>query len=84
MGRKGITYWYKLVDVDFSGVRTEHLLISALPHIASGESGVSNGAELPHEFAMKANYPNPFNPGTTIGFDIPENNKELVNVNLSV
>ncbi len=80
----GINYWYKLVDVDFSGVGTEHPVISALPHRASAESGVSNGAELPHEFDMKANYPNPFNLETTIGFDLPENNKEFVNVNLSI
>lgn len=80
----GLTYWYKLVDVDINGVRTEHPVISAIPHVSSAEIGVDNVGETPSKFALKDNYPNPFNPETTIGFDIPDTENELVNINLSV
>jgi len=80
----GVTYWYKLVDVDINGVRTEHPVISAVPHVSSADIDVVDGMATPDKFELKANYPNPFNPETTIPFDIPESDKELLNVNLSV
>jgi len=80
----GETYWYKLIDVDFNGVRTEHPVISAVPHVSSTDLGVIDNSELPKKFALKGNYPNPFNPETTISFNIPETESDLINVNLSI
>lgn len=41
---------------------------------------VENVAELPTEFALKGNYPNPFNPSTAIRLDVPELSEVEVNV----
>lgn len=40
-----------------------------LPPAPPGET--ARGAELPKEYSLKSAYPNPFNPSTTIGFDLP-------------
>ena len=57
--KSGITYWYKLEDVDYKGKTELHGAISA--------------AVLgPKEFCLHPNYPNPFNPVTTISYDLPQ------------
>ena len=43
-------------------------------------TGVEASAELPTEFALHGNYPNPFNPGTRIQFDLPENAQVQVQI----
>jgi len=58
----GVKYWYKLEDVDYSGNTELHGPVSATP--------VKKAA--PKEFCLYPNYPNPFNPFTTISYDLPE------------
>lgn len=81
------TYWYKLVDVDVNGVRTEHGPVQATPKAENTDDPGS----IPQAFNLK-NYPNPFgvsnslrgNPGTTISFDLSSFKGEKVEVELVV
>jgi hypothetical protein len=67
------TYWYKLADLDYKGMKTFH-----------GPVSVTAPKALPTGFKLHSNYPNPFNPTTTVGFDIPPTRSELVDVKIVI
>jgi uncharacterized repeat protein (TIGR01451 family) len=58
--KRGITYYYKVEDVDLQGVSQMHGPISA----------VANAR--PDEFRLEQNYPNPFNSETQIAYTVTE------------
>ncbi|MBI5058166.1 T9SS type A sorting domain-containing protein [candidate division KSB1 bacterium] len=68
----GTTYRYFLADIDADGNRTEHR--DRMQTVTFGGT-----AELPADFALSA-FPNPFNPGTTVEFALPEALRATVKV----
>jgi len=78
------TYWYKLIDVDANGVRTEHPVISATPTAKAADFSIIGNKRLPQKYQLAQNYPNPFNPSTSITFDIPKKEKQAVAVELTI
>ena len=61
------TSYYRLKQVDLNG--TFHYLEPVRVDVASRSSA---GGDIPASFALLQNHPNPFNPSTTIQFDLPE------------
>lgn len=55
--KPGLMYHYKLYDVSYAGVATEHQPVSV---------------RMPYQFSLDQNYPNPFNPTTTIRYQLAE------------
>ena len=66
-----VAYTYTITSVDIS-VNANESALSAAVDILGPTTGVSDGSNLPRKFALHPNYPNPFNPTTTIRFDLPE------------
>jgi hypothetical protein len=69
---EGWRYYYKVTALDYAGNESE----AASPETVTG----GETPQMPRAFALHQNVPNPFNPVTTIRFDLPRPSHVRLNV----
>jgi len=63
----GMTYSYRLSDVDYKGIRVDHdEMIRKITFVTPAQT------VLPGVFELMGLYPNPFNPSTTLSYNLSE------------
>ncbi|MCH7731536.1 MAG: T9SS type A sorting domain-containing protein [Candidatus Marinimicrobia bacterium] len=68
------TYFYVVTATDFNGNESDY------SDEVGGSLGIDEIGQIPIEYALYSNYPNPFNPSTTIQFDLPNNGNVLLSI----
>lgn len=79
----GQTYWYKLIDIDYNGVRVIHGPVSATVQLQDSRI-TSIPTNTPRVFKLYPNFPNPFNPSTKLQFDIPALKGNVIDASLII
>ena len=78
----GVTYYYRLSDRDYNGNVNRLAIISATPNVTGAD--LERRDPISSSFQLYSNFPNPFNPETTIRFEVPVLSGGLAQVNLTI
>ncbi|MGA9120916.1 MAG: T9SS type A sorting domain-containing protein [Bacteroidota bacterium] len=65
---EGVAYQYRIKQTDLNG----QAHYSEVVNVTDGTTGVKGQKDVPKEFALKQNFPNPFNPSTMIEFTVAQ------------
>ncbi|MBN1561892.1 T9SS type A sorting domain-containing protein [candidate division KSB1 bacterium] len=68
-------YFYRLEEVSLDGQSTSYG-----PVQVTSTSNVDEAPETPRAYSLSRNYPNPFNPSTTISYSLPEKSEMILNI----
>ncbi|HAE86631.1 TPA: hypothetical protein DCG86_01260, partial [Candidatus Marinimicrobia bacterium] len=71
----GTHYYYRLAAVDHHGNMSE-----PTPALDAHTTGILGRNGTPGHFELSANFPNPFNPHTTIPYQIPEDTHVIIQI----